>query len=81
MFTMIAWQDVLFWCSVINVVLLLASVLLYRSMRNLAHRLHGKWFHLSSDKMDAIVYAMLGFYKICIIVFNIVPYIALRIVG
>ncbi len=45
------------------------------------YQFHGKWFKLSVDKFDAIHYASMAFFKICIFLFNIVPYFALRIVG
>jgi hypothetical protein len=45
------------------------------------YQFHGKWFKLSVDKFDAIHYAGMAFFKICIFLFNIVPYFALRIVG
>jgi hypothetical protein len=36
---------------------------------------------LSVERFDAIHYAGMLFFKICIFLFNIVPYFALRIVG
>jgi hypothetical protein len=45
------------------------------------YKIHGKWFKLSVDKFDTIHYAGMAFFKICIFLFNIVPYFALRIVG
>lgn len=44
-------------------------------------RFHGKWFKLSVDTFDAIHYGLMGFFKLGIILFNIIPYFALRIVG
>jgi len=45
------------------------------------YRIHGKWFKLSEEKFDAIHYALIGFFKLSMILFNIVPYLALRIVS
>jgi len=42
---------------------------------------HGKWFKLSAERFDAFHYSGMGFFKIGIILFNIVPYFALRIAG
>lgn len=43
-------------------------------------RLHTKWFRPSPEKFDAIHYSLMGVFKIGVIVFNLVPYLALRIV-
>jgi len=43
------------------------------------YRIHRQWFNLSMERFDAIHYALMGFFKLCIILFNIVPYVALRI--
>ena len=41
---------------------------------------HGQLFHLPREAFDVVLYAFLGLYKIFILVFNLVPYVALRIV-
>jgi len=79
--TLEAIRDVLGWCSAINIGLLLFWWLGFMLAHGFIYRLHGKWFKLSVEKFDAINYALLGFFKIGIILFNIVPYLALRIVG
>jgi hypothetical protein len=43
-------------------------------------RLHGRWFRLSDERFDAIHYAGMTIYKIGILLFNLMPYVALRIV-
>jgi hypothetical protein len=45
------------------------------------YRLHGKFLQLSVERFDAIHYAGMAFFKMSIFVFNVVPYLALRIVG
>ena len=74
-------RDVLAWCAIINVGLLLLWLLFFTLAHDLVYRAHGKWFKLSVERFDAIHYAGMVFFKICIILFNIVPYFALRIVG
>ncbi|MCK5092760.1 MAG: hypothetical protein KAR30_09560 [Gammaproteobacteria bacterium] len=74
-------RDVLGWCSVINMGLLLWWFLFFTLAHDLVYRIHGKWFNLSVDRFDSIHYAGMAFFKISIILFNIVPYLALRIVG
>jgi hypothetical protein len=44
-------------------------------------RIHGKFFKISVEQFDAMNYAMMGGYKPAIILFNVAPYLALRIIG
>ena len=44
-------------------------------------RFSNAWFHLTAQQFDAINFAGILFYKIAIVLFNIVPWIALHIVG
>ena len=68
-------RDALLWCFIINMGLLLWWFMLFTLAHDWIYRIHGKWFNLSVDKFDAIHYAGMAFFKICIFVFNIVPYI------
>ena len=74
-------RSALAWCAVINIVLLLWWYLFFVIAHDWMHRVHSKWFNLSVDKFDAIHYAGMALFKIGIILFNLVPYFALRIVG
>lgn len=76
-----AIREFLLWCTMINVGLLL----LWWGMFVFAHdwilAFHGKWFRLSIERFDGIHYAGMAMFKILIFVFNLVPYVALAIVG
>ncbi len=74
-------RDALLWCFIINIGILLWWFLFFSLAHNWVYQFHGKWFKLSVEKFDTIHYASMAFYKICIFVFNIVPYLALCIVG
>jgi hypothetical protein len=74
-------RNVLAWCSVINVGVLLFWLLGLQLAHDFIYQIHRKWFKLSEEKFDDIHYVLMGFFKIGIILFNIVPYFALRIVG
>ena len=73
--------DVFAWCTVINWILLLWWLLFFIFAHDWMHRFHSKWFNLSVDKFDAIHYSGMALFKIGIFLFNLVPYLALRIVG
>lgn len=74
-------RDVLLWCTAINYSLLL----LWAFVLPLAHdpigRLCGRVFRVSVEQVDAINYAGIVAFKLCIVFFNLVPYIALRLAG
>jgi hypothetical protein len=71
----------LLWCSVINYGVLLLWFLVFVGAHDWMYRLHGRWFHLSGEHFDALHYAGMSLYKIGILLLNLVPYIALRLVG
>ena len=74
-------RSTLAWCTVINWVLLLWWLLFFTIAHDWTYRFHSKWFNLSVEKFDAIHYGGMAFFKLFILLFNLVPYLALRIVG
>jgi len=74
-------RNVFLWCTVINYVLLVVWFLLYVLPHESLYRLWGRWFHLTAEQFDAINFAGIALYKLGILLFNLVPYVALRIVG
>jgi hypothetical protein len=69
------------WCAIINFGLLIWWLLFLTLAHDWTYRIHSKWFNLSVEKFDAIHYAGMAFFKIGIFLFNVVPYLSLRIVG
>jgi hypothetical protein len=69
------------WCAVINYGVLLFWFLALVAAHDAMHRFHGRWFHLTAERFDAIHYTAMGVYKIGIILFNLAPYAALLIVA
>ena len=72
-------QEILGWCSLINVALLLIWFLFIVFAHDWIFRIHTRWLKLSSEKFDAIHYAGIGLFEMTIVIFNLVPYLALRI--
>jgi len=68
------------WCSIINITLLIVSALAFMAAPDFFYGIHDTLFHLPREGFETILYCFLGGYKILILVFNLVPYIALRIV-
>jgi len=74
-------RSVLGWCAVINYGVLLLWFLFFMSAHDWMHRFHSRWFRLPVEQFDTIHYAAMAIYKVGIILFNLVPYVALLIVA
>ncbi|MHC4270189.1 MAG: DUF6868 family protein [Planctomycetota bacterium] len=73
-------RDVLGLCTLINYLILVMWFLVFSMAYDWLYRLHGKWFKMPLENFDIIHYASMAFFKICIFLFNLAPYLALRIV-
>ena len=73
-------RDALAWCTVINYGLLIFWFAMFTAAHDWVYRFHSKWFTLSTDTFDAIHYSCMAIFKTLIFIFNLVPYLALRIV-
>lgn len=74
-------RAVLLWSLLINMGLLLWWMLFFIFAHDWIYRIHSRWFKLSVETFDSIHYAGMAFYKICMFIFIIVPYLALCIAG
>lgn len=69
-------------CSVlINYIILMIWFLAIIFARDWIKQVHGKWFNLSDATFNAIHYGGMAVYKIGILLFNLVPLIALYFMG
>ena len=69
------------WCAVLNIALLLWWVFFMTFAHDWVYKFHSKWFYLEQQSFDTVHYAGIAFYKLSIILFNIAPYFALRIIS
>lgn len=76
-----ALQRMLLWCAVMNYAVLSLWFFVFISAREWLQGLHARWFHLTAGQFDALHYGGMAVYKIGVLLFNIVPYLALRIVA
>jgi hypothetical protein len=74
-------RSTLAWATVINLGILLWWFIFISLAHDWTYRFHSKWFKLSEEKFDTIHYAGMALFKIGIFLFNLAPYLALRIVG
>ncbi len=73
-------REALLWSAAINYGLLLWWFFMFVVAHDWMYGFHGKWFKIPVDRFDAIHYGSMGFFKIAILVFNLVPFLALLIV-
>jgi hypothetical protein len=71
----------LLWCTVINYGILVVWFLVFVVTHDWIRRFHGQWFRLSDEQFDSLHYLGMSIYKIGILLFNLVPLVALWIVG
>jgi len=68
------------WCAIINGSMLVLWTIMLIVAPDLVYKTQNTWFEISRESFNIIIYAFLGLYKIFFLVFNIVPYVALRII-
>ena len=69
------------WCTILNGGLLILSSLILLFAGDFVYGIHGKWFPMPRETFNVVIYAFLGLFKIFVLVFNVVPYVALLIIG
>jgi hypothetical protein len=74
-------RNALLWCSIIDYAILLAWFAIFRLPHQWIHRLWGRWLGLSPERGDTISATAMVLFKVGVLLFNLVPYIALRIVA
>ena len=69
------------WCTIINYALLVFWFSIYTLGHDWLHLMHGKWFDLTPEQFDIVNYGGMGLFKLFIFIFNLAPYLALRIIA
>ena len=70
------------WCTILNTSLLLVASLSGMAFStDFVYRIHSKWFPMQKDTFNAVFYALIGIWKIIIIVFNVIPWAVLAIIS
>ncbi len=72
---------VLGWCTVLNSVLLALAALLTMAMRDSMIRIHARMFGVSEADLLRAYFQYMARYKIAILVLNLTPYLALKIIA
>lgn len=67
------------WCVLLNGGLVILYALICAVGGGWIYRAHHRWFPISRETFDVVLYAFLGLYKLLFIVFCLVPYLALSL--
>ena len=70
-------KEVLLWCLGVNYSVMLVWFGAFVYAHDWMYRLHTRWFKLSVETFDSMHYAGLSIYKIGVLLFNLVPLLAL----
>ena len=66
------------WAAVCNIVFLSAMFFFFLAVREWIYTIHGRWFSLPKETINAILYGAFCWYKLATFAFFVMPYIALR---
>ncbi|HDS84843.1 MAG TPA: hypothetical protein ENN97_06600 [Phycisphaerales bacterium] len=69
------------WCTILNAGLLIFTAAVCSFAKDWVYRLHSAFFQLSPAAFNTTLYGFIGAMKIIVLMFNLVPYLALLIAG
>ena len=69
------------WCTILNLIMLIFSSLVCVFGREWLYPIHNKLFNIPRETINTMCYSFIALYKMLFIMFNLVPYIALLIIG
>lgn len=68
------------WCTILNLGLLILTSIMCIFFADFSYRMNHRFFSISREAFNVVIISFLGLFKIFVIVFSIVPYIALLII-
>lgn len=68
-------------CTICNGGLLILLAILIRAAGHWIFGVHSQWIALTQEQFNLAIYLFLGIFKLLVIVFNLVPYLALVIMS
>ncbi len=74
-------RSFLLWCLGINYGILMLWFVAFTLAHDSLYRLHARWFRISVEQFDTVHYTGMAIYKIGVLLLNLAPYIALRLVA
>jgi len=68
-------------CTLLNYAILIFWFAVFSLSYDWLYRVHTSWFPMSKENYNVINFLAMAVYKILVLVLNLIPYIALSIVG
>jgi hypothetical protein len=69
------------WCTIINGALLTLVIMGCVLAPDWQYNMQSQWFGVPRETLNVVIYMFLGVFKILWLVFNVVPYVVLLIIG
>lgn len=75
-------KEFFMWCSIISVSVMVFWTLVFMAIPDLVYKSQ-KWVFpkMTRDNFDLIMYCYIGIFKIFFIIFNLIPFLVLLIIG
>jgi hypothetical protein len=81
MITLTQVTEMLGWASILNIAFLFLVTIMLVTMKSLIVSMHSKMFGIPENELSLIYFKYLANYKTLSLVFIVIPYIALKIMG
>lgn len=69
------------WCSVINIIILIFSSLSLVLFKGFIIKVHSNLLSINQEDLPKLYFKYLSNYKIGVVIFNVVPYFALKLMA
>lgn len=69
------------WCTILTGSLFVLSTMILILVPDWVYRIQSRWFPIPRETYTVVIYSYIGLLKIVFLVFTVVPYIALLIIG
>ena len=79
--TIVEVREMLLWCSIINLGLLILMFLAFLTAGKWICRVHAKLWGLPEEEVRFSIYRAMATYKMLVFILSVVPYAALRIIA
>ncbi|PHS72973.1 MAG: hypothetical protein COB22_03575 [Cycloclasticus sp.] len=67
------------WCTVISLIFLMVTSLILVLFREPIKSIHNKLLGVEKDHLNALYFSYLSRFKLAVIIFNLTPYLALKL--
>ncbi len=69
------------WCSIVTLGIYLFTVLALMGFRDPVKKIHSKLSGVPGDKLDELYFNYLANFKLALIILNVAPYVALKLMA